>query len=87
MQMNLVYAVHGADPEVRQAIADQLLTPAECAEKLGKSPSTFHLWSTKADFPVPFKGYQGKVGLRPLYWWPDIDAWARENGKAQNLKG
>lgn len=82
----LIDAIDGARAPTRSIVADQLRTPGECAEALGVSSSTF-LWWTKnaADFPSPFKDYEGKRGYRPLYWWNDVSAWySRRNRKAEN---
>lgn len=80
----LVTAIDGAPQQTRTALADQLRTPSECATALNVSSSTFLWWTNNyANFPAPFKGDTGKRGLRPLYWWNDIETWyaAREAKK------
>ena len=58
---------------------DQLVGTWEIAERLGLAQAeTVHAWRRRhADFPEP------RVRLRRvlLWFWPDVEAWARRTGR------
>lgn len=64
----------------RRPDPDLILTPAEVADRLGVPYETLRNWQRLAGYPAPLKASTGR-GIRPLYWWPDVEMWARQAGK------
>jgi hypothetical protein len=58
--------------------ADLVATP-EIAERLGLSHAeTVHSWRRRyADFPQPI----AKLSIGLIWYWPDIEVWARRTGR------
>lgn len=58
-----------------------IATIAWCADQLGVTPSTMHLWKrTDPDFPEPIE-YSTLVDRDQrdnLWWWPDIARYATQ---------
>lgn len=51
---------------------------AEIAARLGVKPQTARVWRTRKLLPDP----RWTVSGQPSWNWPDIEAWARETGRA-----
>lgn len=57
---------------------EDLVGAAEIAERLGIQPRTIHQWRNRyPSFPEPVAMLQ-----QAMVWaWPDVQAWARKNGR------
>ncbi|MGD9701580.1 MAG: DNA-binding protein [Acidimicrobiia bacterium] len=63
----------------RKVEVDQLVGAAEIAERLDLShPQNVHVWRKRhADFPQPVAKLQQAL----VWYWPDVEAWARKTGR------
>ena len=60
-------------------VVDQLVGTSEIAERLDLShPANVHTWRNRGiGFPEPVAIRSGTM----LWWWPDVERWARETGR------
>lgn len=59
--------------------ANNLVGASEIAERLGVGSSVVHDWARRyRDFPVPL----AKLSMGNLWWWPEVQSWARSTGRA-----
>ncbi len=63
----------------RRIDADGLVGAAEIAERLGLAHAEgVHTWRRRhADFPQPV----AKLKQAMIWYWPDVEAWARQTGR------
>ncbi|HEU5151113.1 MAG TPA: hypothetical protein VFU19_11480 [Iamia sp.] len=63
----------------RPSPVDHLVGAAEIAERLGIGQTdTVHSWKRRHDdFPAPLR--ELRMGL--VWWWPDVEKWARSTGR------
>jgi predicted DNA-binding transcriptional regulator AlpA len=65
----------------RKVDPELLVGAAEIAERLGvKRPQVVHDWRRRhAEFPEPV----AKLRTALIWYWPDIEKWARATGRLQ----
>lgn len=57
--------------------ADELVTGAEAARRLGISRERLRQLAERDDFPTAL----GRAGVAVLWRWADVEAWARKSGR------
>lgn len=63
----------------RKVDADQLVGASEIAERLGLAqPQSVHLWRRRHEgFPEPV----ARLKTALIWFWPDVEEWARLTGR------
>lgn len=55
-----------------------LVTTYEIGARLDRDPTLIWHWARRYDFPAPVHAV-GKGGRTQLWWWPEVDRWAKLN--------
>ena len=57
---------------------DKLVGAGDIAKRLGVKRQAVHNWRERhRDFPQP----EGKIEGGLVWYWPDVEAWARKTGR------